>query len=86
MTGSTNEDVALKFKLVLRLDRIARLLRVARWMWDCGTVGDGSGYSTKVSVALCPKLFGFYREFDGWVLVVAGVRIHYARSFGGRFV
>lgn len=75
----------MKLQPVMRSDPDARLFRVARLVWDRGTVGDGTGYSVKLSVALAPRLFRFRRELEGWILTLFGVRVHYARSYGGRF-
>lgn len=68
---------------VLRYDDRQRLFRVARAVWQRGVVGDGEGYSASVSLALRPALFLWHRETFGWFLVVAGVRLHYQRSYGG---
>lgn len=76
----------MKFKKVLRYDRRARLLRVFRVMWRRGTIGDGKGYSAKLSLALQPKLFDFYRysgSCDDVFLCLAGLRWHYQRAYGG---
>lgn len=70
-------------KLVMRRD--GKLIRLARWTWDRGTPGDGKGYSCKLSIGLYPSLFRFWREHEAWFLQLCGLRIHFARSFGGRF-
>jgi len=57
-----------------------------RLTWDKGTVGDGKGYSVKLSLGLRPKWFEYITEYNGWIVTVLGVRIHRAVSFGGRFV
>lgn len=78
--SSTN----LRFKRVLRLDTIQRHYRLFRVMWERGRPGFG-GYSAKFSVALTPRLLLFTRQPNGWLVTVLGVRLHYARSYGGRF-
>lgn len=75
----------MKLQRVMRWDSTARLFRLGRLIWDHGTVGDGNGYSVKLSLALAPQLLRSKREFQGWILTVCGVRIHYVRSYGGRF-
>lgn len=75
-----------RWKRVMRYDPGNRLLRIGRVMWERGTVGDGQGYSVKLSLGLRPTLFRWLREGDGWLLTVAGVRLHYRRSYGGRIV
>lgn len=50
-------------------------------------VGFGKSYSNKLSFGLSPKWFkwdkeSWSRDFELYVL---GFRIHYARSYGGRF-
>lgn len=75
----------MKVQTVFRADPVARLYRIARLIWDCGVVGDGKGYSNKLSVALMPRLFGWKREYGGWIATMLGLRVHYSRSYGGRF-
>ena len=74
----------LRFKSVMRLDTIQRHYRLFRVMWERGNPGFG-GYSVKFSVALTPQLFAFRREANGWFVTLCAVRLHYARSYGGRF-
>lgn len=71
------------FRTVLRRDPSQRMLRLARVVWRRGTVGDGRGYSASLSLALRPALFSWRTEYSGWLLTVAGVRLHYQRSYGG---
>lgn len=75
----------MRVKRVLRYDPATGLLRVARVTWDRGRVGDGNGYSSKVSVGLVPRLFRWRRELFGWELTLFGVRLHRVWSYGGRF-
>ncbi len=67
----------------MRLSPRERIFRLFRVVWTRGAVGDGSGCSSKLSVALAPRLARFDREFNGWFLTILGVRIHKQRSFGG---
>lgn len=62
-----------------------RLLRLARFVWKRGKPGDGKGYSAKFTVGLTPRLLSGKREWDGWILTVCGIRLHYMRSYGGIF-
>jgi hypothetical protein len=73
----------LRFKRVMRCDSRQRMLRLCRWVWQRGVVGDGQGYSSKLSLALRPAPLSWHKERDGWLLTVAGVRVHYKRSWGG---
>jgi len=74
----------MRTKWVGRYDPRARMLRVCRVMWERGTVGDGKGYSAKLSLALRPVIFGWKRtSYPEWMLTVAGIRIHYQRAYGG---
>lgn len=70
----------LRFKLVLRFDEIQQHLRLFRVMWERGEVGHGKGgYSAKLAVGLMPRLY--HRE--GGRVTILGLRVHYARSYGG---
>lgn len=77
----------LRWKNVLRRDEIQGHFRLIRIMWEVGEVGLGrGGYSTKLSLALVPRLFGWYRETKtSWFLTVLCLRIHKCRSYGGLF-
>jgi hypothetical protein len=72
----------LRVRRVLRYDPHQRLVRVARAVWQRGTVGDGRGYSAALSLSLCRVPFDWHREWNAWFLVVAGVRLHYRRDWG----
>lgn len=77
---------SIRIKSVLRFDEIQRHLRLFRLMWESGSPGDGKGYSNKLAVALWPKLFTVQRETPGDILIgLLGLRVHYSRSYGGRF-
>lgn len=68
-----------------------------RFYWNRGNVGDGNGYSTKVSVKLLwePRdlWIGAYWTRNGsdhlfvylCLLPTLPIRFHWARSWGGRF-
>jgi hypothetical protein len=71
-------------------------LHIARFTWDRGTVGDGKGYSSKLSFKLqfCPVLWvvGIVREkrtsgLIWWfcLLRTLHLRVKLVRSYGGRF-
>lgn len=90
----TNPLVPVKnprFKWVLRLDTPQRHFRLFRMVWERGTF-DGRGYSVKFSVGVECRWFyleGFNRDrrcwkYD-WRVTLLGLRLHYARSYGGRF-
>lgn len=74
----------MRLKWIGRYDPGLRALRLGRALWERGTVGDGNGYSAKLSLALHTKLFR-WRHWDGreWCLTLAGVRVHYQRAYGG---
>lgn len=63
-------------------ERKARLFRV---MWERGMVGDGKGYSAKLAASLVLKFAEWRRYADGWRLTLAGLSLHYRKSYGGRF-
>lgn len=77
----------LRFKWVMRLDTIQRHFRLFRLLWERGNVGDGFGYSAKFSVALDASIFRpIHRDANtDWMLTILGIRLHYCRSYGGRF-
>lgn len=71
----------MKLKLVFRRDRW--LIRIVRVMWIRGTVGDGLGYSAKLSLGLYPRWFAFVRGSNEWRLYLLGLRLHFERAYGG---
>lgn len=77
----------MRIKWVMRVDTIQRFFRVCRVMWERGVVGDGEGYSAKFSVAISPHVFSPIRRDakHDWRVTILGVRLHYARSYGGVF-
>jgi hypothetical protein len=79
----------IRIKRVMRYDAVQGHFRLFRVMWETGTVGDGTGYSNMVSIAVQPTLFKWYRpnkKGADWMLVLLGVRVHRKVSYGGRFV
>lgn len=75
----------MKFKSVMTWRSAERKVRLFRVMWERGTVGDGKGYSAKLAASLVPKLMEIKRQADGWRATLAGLSLHYRRSYGGRF-
>ncbi len=75
----------MKLRFIMRRDPVQKIIRIFRLIWERGTVGDGKGYSAQFTLALSRKLFLFHREYSGWFLIVAGLRFHYARSYGGHY-
>lgn len=77
----------MEYKIVMRLDAIQRHFRLFRLLWTKGKVGDGNGYSAKLSFGLIPKLFSYERlsQYD-IALIVFGLRFHYKRAYGGIIV
>jgi hypothetical protein len=70
----------MKIKKVFRWDREEKVYRIFRIMWD------NPKNSNKLSFALSPVLFRFSKGFYEWRIYILGIRIHRAKSFGGRFV
>ena len=72
-------------------------LATKRFYWNTGTVGDGRGYSTKLSAKLLwePRdlwIGVYWHKKDESLFVyicfvpLLPIRIHYKRSYGGRYV
>jgi hypothetical protein len=76
----------MKVRPIFRYDSQWPKLRLFRAVWTRGTVGDGHGYSRKVGIALRPRLFEFIKGRDAWRLVVCGIEVHSAKSWGGSYV
>lgn len=76
----------MQFKRVMRYDSRQKLYRLGRFLWSCGKVGDGKGFSVKFSIALSRALFQFRRDRNEWLLTLFGVRLHYRRAYGGWIV
>lgn len=71
----------MKLKRVFRRD--GALIRLFRLMWTKGRVGDGNGYSCKLTLGLYPCPFSWRSSGDEWFLYLGGLRIHFQRSWGG---
>jgi len=72
-------------KPVLRFSKRDKLFRIFRVVYNKGNVGDGKGYSAKVSLALMPVLVGFRKELFGFTLCFLGFRLHHKKAYGGYF-
>jgi hypothetical protein len=76
----------LKFKWVGRLDSREKILRLFRIVFANGADSTKVGWcSYKLSFAIKPILFDYYRSQFDWELVLLGFRIHLGRSWGGWF-
>lgn len=80
----------MRIRAVLRWSPKERLYRVGSVIWRRG-LGPGHGaptnYDAMFTVALClPWHIGFRRDLDGWRCWALGVRVHYARSYGGAII
>lgn len=71
----------MTIKRVMRYDPTQKKLRLFRLLWRRGAPGLPD--SAKLSVSLVPCIFGWAREWSGWRITLAGVQIHYLKSFGG---
>jgi len=69
---------------------------LTRLRWERGTVGDGKGYSVKLSISLCWKWQGLWvglfikERLHGWyawicLLPCLPIRLSYQRAYGGTF-
>lgn len=76
----------MKLKKICRWDGSQKLFRIARLVWDRGTVGDGKGYSSKLTLAVGKKLARFKFSRTEKELFLLGLRVTLLRSYGGRFV
>lgn len=75
----------LIFKWIMRRDPTARLFRIFRIVRQTDEDFDGTNYSWKFTVAFAPRLFSARKELNGWIFCLAGIRIHFRKSFGGNF-
>lgn len=78
----------LRMKWIFRRDTIQGFWRIVRIMWERGEPGQpGGGYSAKLTLAADPRLFRPWRRDarTDWRLTLAGLRVHYCRSYGGTF-
>lgn len=79
---------SMRLRLFWRYDPTMCMVRLGRIVWQNSVAGElvgQGGYSCKLSLALRPALFSFYRDYDGWRLTLAGLRLHFKRSYGGVF-
>ena len=75
----------MQFKPVMRYDPTQHKFRLFRFGWNKGNVGDGKGYSVKLSLALRPKLFWWFTGWREQELTLLGLSLHRVVSYGGRF-
>ena len=76
----------MKVKAGIRKHPYAARVNLFRIFWTSGDVGDGKGYSAKLSLGLCPSLFRWQSDFNEWCLTMLGIRVHKKRSYGGVMV
>jgi hypothetical protein len=77
----------MKVKPVFRYQPTIKKFRILRFVWERGVVGDGKGFSAKLSFAVRPKIYEWWiGELDEWRLILLGVEIHFYKSYGGVFV
>ena len=72
----------MNVRRIMRYDPTTRMVRLFRLVYQRGTVGDGTGYSCKISAAFQPRMFQWIGHRDEWFLTTLGVRVHYQRSYG----
>jgi hypothetical protein len=78
------DRAAIRFLWVWRWDKGAKLLRVCRWYWATGDDATVKGWhSSKLSIALTPRLWNRTPELWGWSVTILGVRLHRKRAYGG---
>ena len=74
----------MRFKNVMRWDSNLWKLRLCRFMWEKGRVGDGNGYSRKLTLALRPRLISWGSDDKhDWRVTLLGLEIHSQKNFGG---
>lgn len=78
--------ITLHFKRVFRYDPDNRKLRLFRVLWQHGKVGDGKGYSAKLSFALAPILYSRKKSSFGWRFTLFGLQLHHRRAYGGYLI
>jgi len=77
----------LRARTIFRLDTIQRHYRLWRIVYERGNPGQGKGYSVKVAIGLARAWWRTERQADHDIMVtIAGLRLHYSRSYGGYFV
>ena len=77
--------MTIRLKSIFRYDPAFPKVRLFRVTWETGTVGDGQGYSTKLTFNLVPRWFEWVSFPDDKWLTVLGVQVHRKRSYGGIF-
>lgn len=82
----------LRFKSVMRRDPTTAMFRLLRVMWETTDpwikpTDQRRERFHKLTLALRPALFHAAKDGygDGWFLTVLGIRVHYQRSYGGRY-
>jgi len=81
----------MTYKTINTYDSTTKRLRLGRFLWIRGNVGNGYGYSAMLSLSLTPKLFQWCHDVATnlsreWCLTLCGLRLHYKRSYGGIIV
>lgn len=75
----------MKIKTILRKDRNG-IVRLFRFIWTRGVVGDGRGYSAHLSIALYPRVFQWLNDgLHRRELTILGLRVSWNRAYGGHF-
>ena len=74
----------MKLRWIGRVNRREKMVRVCSVLW--GTHPKDGGHKRRLSVALWPRLFKFWREYDAWFLTIAGVRVHFKKNDRGVLV
>lgn len=75
----------LRFKKVMRWDGRAKILRLFRVFRNCHEPRNGENYAWKLSLALTPRLFHWYRDSCDLFIILSGIRLHYQRAYGGNY-
>lgn len=77
----------MKLKLVCTWSPEERKLRLFRLVGGQASAGKGGGrYSWKLTFALVLRLFRIERAGNYCRLTIAGICVHWAKSYGGAFV
>ena len=76
----------LRLRTVFTYSPAEQKTRLFRLIWERGNVGDGNGYSAKLSFSVRPRLWEctLPRKCD-WDITVCGLRVYYTRAYGGKF-
>ena len=79
----------MKLKWINRYDELAKRRRICTLTGCKGTVGDGKGYSWKLTLSLCDKPLYTNRNQYSYVLTgrreyaLGRIMLSYSRSYGG---